>query len=157
MHYCEFGWVLIGNKCHTVPGWVLVLLGWAVALGTQEYRAWRARVRRRKQLAKIRDQLEKIADWRSKGMAIRNDGSRLRNAAQEAAWYCRVRNWQGKALKAVERLSPVDAARIRTLDIVVALPPGPCAIRNPNHRLELRMRTQETALLNELILYWGPT
>lgn len=160
---CNEGWLLIRTTCWYVPAVSVVVvatsaaMGWIVGFGTQEYRDRQARKRRDEHLGRIREQLLEVAKWRAKGVALRNDGCRIRNAAQEAAWFRKVDYWRGRAMKAVERLSPVDAERIRTLDLVVAMPPAPCRIRpNPRHLQELGMLTQETGLLNEFILYWGP-
>ena len=137
-------------------GWVLVVVGWGIAYGTQELLGRRSRKRKLESITERMMLLEKVGEWRTKGTKLRNDGCRVKSKTAEDKWYKKRKNWQGKAMKAVERLSPGDAERMRTLGKVTAQNPDNCAPRTAQLEFELRMLTQETELMDEFLLYWGP-
>jgi hypothetical protein len=155
---CPTDWTLIGQTCYLLSVWVAAI--GMIGAVTGSLATWIfTGISERKRKREIRMRMSLLAEValrRTEGVRLRNNGCRISADADEEEWCTQDKKWTEKAILAVAALSPADAERIRTLGKITARLPDNCSPRSPEITKRLRMLTQRTELLDELVLYWGP-
>lgn len=89
----------------------IVFLAVALAVGLAAYYLTTIPAQRARQRA-----LLELAQLRTEGVEIRNRGSRGLSDEDRLRWYEEVDAWERQVLRTAERLSPIEAESLRTLD-----------------------------------------